>query len=86
MKISNKTMIFVGIAIFIVYYMYSSKDQKNVNSSQGSVKRLPYPPEVLYDNAQQQLYDWVEDGEEALEDTWDVLLEDTEQLSYYNDK
>tara|TARA_R110002020_G_scaffold301894_1_gene517302 strand:- start:1020 stop:1274 length:255 start_codon:yes stop_codon:yes gene_type:complete len=83
MKISNKTIILVAIGIYIVYYMSLDKTQTRIQTDSG---QLVKDSQMMFDNAQEQLYDWVDEGEDALEDTWNVLLEDTKQLSYYNDK
>jgi hypothetical protein len=83
MKISNRTIILVAIGIYIVYYMSLDKTQTRIQTDSGLLVK---DSQMMFDNAQEQLYDWVDEGEDALEDTWNVLLEDTKQLSYYNDK
>ena len=70
MKISNKELILVAIGVAIVYYMYSNNKQQNLISQ----------------NQEEDLYGWVEDGEDAIEDVWDVMVQDAKQIDYYNDK
>ena len=87
---SNKNLItligFCVVALFLVQLLPNlakrQQSQSPPNGGGGEGQRQMMPQS----NAQEELYDWLDDGEQELENFWDSLTSDPQsQSQFYND-
>tara|TARA_R110000751_G_scaffold128883_3_gene230944 strand:- start:188 stop:430 length:243 start_codon:yes stop_codon:yes gene_type:complete len=80
MKLTNTELIVLGaLIIALIQFLKTDNTQQNNNA-------ITLNREIQdFDNAQGQLYSWVEEGTGELEDIWNEELNGLKTV-YYNDK
>ena len=80
MKLTNTELIVLGaLIIALIQFLKTDNTQQNNNA-------ITLNREIQdFDNAQGQLYSWVEEGGDDLSDMWDEELNGAKVL-FYNDK